>query len=44
MQLVIEGVRQMRGASHSQVPDAEVCVIANQGGVMHTHSTLVLGR
>jgi acetyl-CoA acetyltransferase len=44
MQLVIEGVRQMRGASHSQVPDAEVCVVANQGGVMHTHSTLVLGR
>jgi acetyl-CoA acetyltransferase len=44
MQLVIEGVRQIRGSSHSQVPDASVCVVANQGGVMHTHSTLVLGR
>jgi acetyl-CoA acetyltransferase len=44
MQLVIEGVRQMRGGSTSQVQDAEVCVVANQGGVMHTHSTLVLGR
>jgi acetyl-CoA acetyltransferase len=44
MQLVIEGVRQVRGTSHSQVPDAEISVVANQGGVMHTHSTLVLGR
>jgi acetyl-CoA acetyltransferase len=44
MQLVIEGVRQIRGSSSSQVPDADVCVVANQGGVMHTHSTLVLGR
>jgi acetyl-CoA acetyltransferase len=44
MQLVIEGARQIRGASTAQVPDAEVCVVANQGGVMHTHSTLVLGR
>ena len=44
MQLVIEGVRQVRGASTAQVPDASLCVVANQGGVMHTHSTLVLGR
>jgi acetyl-CoA acetyltransferase len=44
MQLVIEGVRQIRGSSHSQVPDAELAVVANQGGIMHTHSTLVLGR
>ena len=44
MQLVVEGVRQVRGTSHSQVPDAAVSVVANQGGVMHTHSTLVLGR
>jgi acetyl-CoA acetyltransferase len=44
MQLVIEGVRQIRGDSTAQVPDASVCVVANQGGVMHTHSTLVLGR
>jgi acetyl-CoA acetyltransferase len=44
MQLVIEGVRQVRGTSTSQVPDAAISVVANQGGVMHTHSTLVLGR
>lgn len=44
MQLVLEGVRQIRGTSTSQVPGAEVCVVSNQGGVMHTHSTLVLGR
>jgi acetyl-CoA acetyltransferase len=44
MQLVVEGVRQIRGSSTAQVPGAEVCVVANQGGVMHTHSTLVLGR
>ena len=43
MQLVIEGVRQIRGTSTSQVPDAGICVVSNQGGVMHTHSTLVLG-
>lgn len=44
MQLVIEGVRQIRGTSHSQVKDAKVSIVANQGGVMHTHSTLILGR
>lgn len=44
MQLVIEGVRQIRGVSTAQVAGASVCVVANQGGVMHTHSTLVLGR
>jgi acetyl-CoA acetyltransferase len=44
MQLVIEGVRQIRGTSTTQVDDAEVSVVSNQGGVMHTHSTLVLGR
>jgi acetyl-CoA acetyltransferase len=44
IQLVVEGVRQVRGTSTAQVPDASVCVVANQGGVMHTHSTLVLGR
>jgi acetyl-CoA acetyltransferase len=44
MQLVLEGVRQIRGTSHSQVPGASAGVVSNQGGVMHTHSTLVLGR
>lgn len=44
MQLIHEGVRQMRGASVNQVKGADNVVISNQGGVMQTHSTLVLGR
>jgi acetyl-CoA acetyltransferase len=43
MQLVIEGVRQVRGTSVNQVAGARNALIANQGGVMHTHSTLILG-
>ena len=44
MQLVLEGVRQMRGTSTSQVKGATKCVVSNQGGIMHTHSTLILGQ
>ncbi len=44
MQLIHEGVRQMRGSSPNQVQGARNCVISNQGGVMQTHSTLVLGQ
>tara|TARA_R110000751_G_scaffold271365_2_gene371305 strand:- start:147010 stop:148134 length:1125 start_codon:yes stop_codon:yes gene_type:complete len=44
MQLVIEGVRQMRGTSFNQVDQAKLCAISNQGGIMHTHSTLILGQ
>ena len=44
MQMVIEGVRQLRDASTSQVPDAEICLVSNQGGVMTTHATMILGR
>lgn len=44
MQLVLEGVRQMRGASASQVKGARKCIVSNQGGIMHTHSTLILGQ
>ncbi len=44
MQLVIEGVRQMRGTARLQVPGARHCLVSNQGGTMHTHSTLILGR
>lgn len=44
MQLVLEGVRQVRGASANQVPGASTAVVSNQGGIMHTHSTLILGR
>ncbi|MDP9458704.1 MAG: thiolase family protein [Actinomycetota bacterium] len=44
MQLVIEGVRQIRGTSVNQVADASAAVVSNQGGIMHTHSTLILGQ
>ena len=43
LQLVIEGVRQMRGDSVNQVQGARTCAISNQGGIMHTHATLLLG-
>ncbi len=43
LQLVIEGVRQMRGESVNQVKGARTCVVSNQGGIMHTHATLILG-
>lgn len=44
LQLVLEGVRQIRGISTTQVPKAKTCVVSNQGGIMHTHSTLLVGR
>jgi acetyl-CoA acetyltransferase len=44
LQLVLEGVRQMRGDSVNQVKGARTCAISNQGGIMHTHSTLILGH
>jgi acetyl-CoA acetyltransferase len=44
MQLIIEGVRQMRGTAHNQVKGAAKCIVSNQGGIMHTHSTLILGQ
>ncbi|MDX3907034.1 MAG: thiolase family protein [Pigmentiphaga sp.] len=44
MQLVLEGVRQIRGTARLQVPHADVALVSNQGGVMHTHSTLILGN
>lgn len=44
LQLVIEGVRQMRGESVNQVGGARRCIVSNQGGIMHTHSTLILGE
>ena len=42
--LIIEGVRQMRGDANLQVGGDKSCIISNQGGTMHTHSTLILGR
>ena len=44
LQLVIEGVRQMRGDSINQVQGAKTCIVSNQGGIMHTHATLILGQ
>lgn len=44
LQLVMEGVRQMRGTARLQVPGAKLCVVSNQGGTMHTHATLLLGN
>ena len=44
LQLVIEGVRQLRGESVNPVPGARKCIVSNQGGIMHTHSTLILGQ
>jgi acetyl-CoA acetyltransferase len=44
LQMVMEGVRQMRGTSVNQVRQAQKCVVSNQGGIMTTHSTLILGQ
>jgi acetyl-CoA acetyltransferase len=44
LQLVLEGVRQVRGTSTSQVAGLERCIVSNQGGAMHTHSTMILGH
>jgi acetyl-CoA acetyltransferase len=44
LQLVIEGVRQMRGTANLQVAGAKHCIVSNQGGTMHTHATLILGQ
>jgi len=35
---------RMRGEANLQVKDAKHCVVSNQGGIMHTHSTLILGQ
>lgn len=43
MQLIVEGVRQLRGqCGPRQVEGARVCVVSNQGGILTTHATLVL--
>lgn len=43
LQLVLEAVRQVRGTAVNQVPGARKVVVSNQGGIMHTHSTLLVG-
>ena len=45
MQLVMEAVRQMRGTSvNAGAGGGRLCIVSNQGGIMHTHSTLIVGR
>lgn len=44
LQLIIEGVRQMRGDARLQVADPGACIVSNQGGSMHTHATMILGE
>jgi acetyl-CoA acetyltransferase len=44
LQMVLEGVRQMRGEANLQVPKARTCIVSNQGGIMHTHSTVILAQ
>jgi hypothetical protein len=34
----------MRGQAVNQVKGSRTCAISNQGGIMHTHSTLILGQ
>ena len=43
LNLAVEGVRQMRGTSHTQVPDAEVCFVSGAAGVAPT-SAAILAR
>lgn len=43
MNLIVEGVRQMRGSSTSQVEDAKTCLVTGGLGVAPT-SALILGR
>ncbi len=44
LQLIIEGVRQMRGDARLQVRKPGACIVSNQGGSMHTHATMILGE
>ncbi|MEP6869526.1 MAG: thiolase family protein, partial [Novosphingobium sp.] len=44
MQMVLEGVRQVRGTAANQVRNVRNSIISTQGGVMQTHGTLIVGR
>ena len=40
----LEAIVQMRGeAGRRQVPQHDVCLVPGNGGILSTHSTLVLG-
>src|SRR5207248_3932475 len=43
MFLIVEAVRQLRGESVNQVPDANIAVAHGTGGMLSTGATLVLG-
>ena len=43
-QIVLASPEEVRGDSVNQVKGARKCAISNQGGIMHTHSTLILGQ
>jgi hypothetical protein len=38
------GGRQMRNEANLQVKNAKTCLVSNQGGIMHSHATLILGQ
>ena len=42
-QMIVEAVRQLRGTSSNQANKVDKVIVSGQGGVMHTHSTLILG-
>ncbi len=42
--LVVEAVRQMRGDATIQIDTKKAGIVSNQGGTMHTHATMILGR
>ncbi|MGH6709209.1 MAG: acetyl-CoA acetyltransferase [Bradyrhizobium sp.] len=42
---IIEGVRQLRGGlGPRQVQDAELALVHNEGGILSSHCTLILGK
>jgi hypothetical protein len=34
----------MRGTANLQVKGAKTCLVSNQGGIMQSHATLILGQ